>query len=252
MNGCKHGCICRGSKGGYQRRNARRRSGAGVMSEINVTPLVDVMLVLLIVFMVAAPLMTVGVPIELPKTDAKPLTSQVEPLAVSIKPDGTIYLMKTAMPLDELKAKLDRRSMAPIPRRKSGCAAIWPPPMARLPKCWAPSAVPASRRSDSRPNARCRNAGGASRTDDEGQPRSITGFACGDSHRGAGGACPIMRLQEAKPVEAIMVDITSIGDVTKKMAMAKDAEKPVDKPKVEEGRSHQEAGSQGQGRQERR
>ena len=91
------GASTGGARGGYQRRNARRRSSAGVMSEINVTPLVDVMLVLLIVFMVAAPLMTVGVPIDLPKTDAKPLNSQVEPLSVSIKPDGSIYLMEQAM-----------------------------------------------------------------------------------------------------------------------------------------------------------
>lgn len=76
------------------------------MSEINVTPLVDVMLVLLIVFMVAAPLMTVGVPIDLPKTDAKPLNSQVEPLSVSIKPDGSIYLMEQPMTIEELTTKL--------------------------------------------------------------------------------------------------------------------------------------------------
>lgn len=76
------------------------------MSEINVTPLVDVMLVLLIVFMVAAPLMTVGVPIDLPKTEAKPLNSQVEPLSVSIKPDGTIFLMEQQMSMEELSQKL--------------------------------------------------------------------------------------------------------------------------------------------------
>jgi biopolymer transport protein TolR len=100
------GASSGGGKGGYQRRNARRRSSAGVMSEINVTPLVDVMLVLLIVFMVAAPLMTVGVPIDLPKTDAKPLTSQVEPLSVSIKPDGSIFLMEEPMTMDQLNQKL--------------------------------------------------------------------------------------------------------------------------------------------------
>ena len=100
------GASAGGAKGGYQRRNARRRSGAGVMSDINVTPLVDVMLVLLIVFMVAAPLMTVGVPIDLPKTDAKPLTSQVEPLSVSIKPDGSIYLMEEPMNMEQLAEKL--------------------------------------------------------------------------------------------------------------------------------------------------
>ncbi len=100
------GASSGGAKGGYQRRNARRRSSAGVISEINVTPLVDVMLVLLIVFMVAAPLMTVGVPIDLPKTDAKPLTSQVEPLSVSIKPDGSIFLMEEPMTMDLLSQKL--------------------------------------------------------------------------------------------------------------------------------------------------
>ena len=100
------GASAGGAKGGYQRRSTRRRTTTGVMSEINVTPLVDVMLVLLIVFMVAAPLMTVGVPIQLPKTDAKPLTSQVEPLAVSIRPDGSIFLMETQLTLDDLKTKL--------------------------------------------------------------------------------------------------------------------------------------------------
>jgi biopolymer transport protein TolR len=95
-----------GAGGGYQRRSTRRRASKGVMSEINVTPLVDVMLVLLIVFMVAAPLMTVGVPIDLPKTEAKPLNSQVEPLSVSIKPDGSIFLMEQQMTLEELGPKL--------------------------------------------------------------------------------------------------------------------------------------------------
>ena len=76
------------------------------MSEINVTPLVDVMLVLLIVFMVAAPLMTVGVPIELPKTQAKQLSTSTEPLTISIKADHTIYLQDTAIKLEELTPKL--------------------------------------------------------------------------------------------------------------------------------------------------
>jgi biopolymer transport protein TolR len=100
------GASSGGASSGYQRRNARRRASKGVMSEINVTPLVDVMLVLLIVFMVAAPLMTVGVPIDLPKTEAKPLNSQVEPLSVSIKPDGAIFLMEQQMTMDELSQKL--------------------------------------------------------------------------------------------------------------------------------------------------
>ena len=95
-----------GAKGGYQRRNSRRRQSAGVMSEINVTPLVDVMLVLLIVFMVAAPLMTVGVPIELPKTEAKQMDSSVEPLTITVQADRTIFLQETQIPLEELQPKL--------------------------------------------------------------------------------------------------------------------------------------------------
>ncbi len=100
------GASAGGAKGGYQRRNARRRAGGGVISEINVTPLVDVMLVLLIVFMVAAPLMTAGVPIDLPKTAAKPLNSQVEPLTVSVTPDGGIFLIKEPMTIETLTQKL--------------------------------------------------------------------------------------------------------------------------------------------------
>jgi len=76
------------------------------MSEINVTPLVDVMLVLLIVFMVAAPLMTVGVPIQLPKTEAKPLSTSNDPLYVTVQADKTVYLQETKIALGDLAAKL--------------------------------------------------------------------------------------------------------------------------------------------------
>ncbi len=101
------GASAGSGRSGYTRRNSRRRaSSAGVMSEINVTPLVDVMLVLLIVFMVAAPLMTVGVPIELPKTEAKQLDSNTEPLYVTVQADKTIYLQETLIPLAELAPKL--------------------------------------------------------------------------------------------------------------------------------------------------
>jgi biopolymer transport protein TolR len=100
------GASAGGARGGYQRRNARRRSSAGVMSEINVTPLVDVMLVLLIVFMVAAPLMTVGVPIELPKTQAKQMNSSTEPLVITVQADRTLFLQETTIKLDELAPKL--------------------------------------------------------------------------------------------------------------------------------------------------
>ncbi|MCB1377921.1 MAG: biopolymer transporter ExbD [Alphaproteobacteria bacterium] len=100
------GAAAGGARGGYQRRNARRRSSRGVMSDINVTPLVDVMLVLLIVFMVAAPLMTVGVPIELPKTEAKQMDSSTEPITITVQLDGTVYLQETPIGLAELTPKL--------------------------------------------------------------------------------------------------------------------------------------------------
>ena len=76
------------------------------MSEINVTPLVDVMLVLLIVFMVAAPLMTVGVPIELPKTEAKQLDSSTEPITITVRADRSLFLQDSAIEADKLTAKL--------------------------------------------------------------------------------------------------------------------------------------------------
>ena len=82
------------------------RGGPGPMSEINVTPLVDVMLVLLIVFMVAAPLMTVGVPIELPKTEAKQLDSSTEPITITVKADRSLFLQDSAIEADKLTAKL--------------------------------------------------------------------------------------------------------------------------------------------------
>ena len=77
-----------------------------VMAEINVTPMVDVMLVLLIVFMVTAPLLTVGVPVDLPKTKAPALGQDREPLSVTIKRDGTIFLQKEPIPQDQLVDRL--------------------------------------------------------------------------------------------------------------------------------------------------
>jgi biopolymer transport protein TolR len=76
------------------------------MAEINVTPFVDVMLVLLIVFMITAPLLTVGVPVYLPKTKAQPLSQSEEPLVISIDAKGAIYIQDTAVPLEELVPKL--------------------------------------------------------------------------------------------------------------------------------------------------
>ncbi|NWG45853.1 MAG: biopolymer transporter ExbD [Alphaproteobacteria bacterium] len=76
-------------------RRGRGRSGYRPLSEINVTPFVDVMLVLLIVFMVAAPLLTVGVPVELPKTRSGPISGDTEPLTITMQADGTVYLQET-------------------------------------------------------------------------------------------------------------------------------------------------------------
>ncbi len=85
----------------------RRRTAMRPMSEINVTPFVDVMLVLLIIFMVAAPLLTVGVPLELPKSEAKALpTEKEEPLTINLDAGRKIYIQKTEVPQEDLVAKL--------------------------------------------------------------------------------------------------------------------------------------------------
>jgi len=93
-------------KGAWQSRRSRLRR-AHVMSEINVTPMVDVMLVLLIIFMVAAPLLTAGVPLDLPKTEAKALDVDKEPLQVSVNEKGEVYLMNSEIKMDELLPKLE-------------------------------------------------------------------------------------------------------------------------------------------------
>lgn len=86
-------------------RNARRRTRP--MSEINVTPMVDVMLVLLVIFMVTAPLLTVGVEVDLPKADGPAIKGQDEPLAVTIDRDGRIYVQDTGIELETLAARLE-------------------------------------------------------------------------------------------------------------------------------------------------
>lgn len=92
---------------GARRRGRGRRTG-GTMSEINVTPFVDVMLCLLIIFMVSAPLMTVGVPIDLPDTSAEALPSEdEEPLTVTMAPDGAVMIQTTPVPLEELITRLE-------------------------------------------------------------------------------------------------------------------------------------------------
>jgi biopolymer transport protein TolR len=84
----------------------RRRRRRAVMSEINVTPMVDVMLVLLIIFMVSAPLLTVGVPIDLPQTRAKSLDQDREPLTLSVNLQGQVFLQNSEIPIDDLVSKL--------------------------------------------------------------------------------------------------------------------------------------------------
>src|ERR1700745_4214477 len=95
-----------GMSGASATAGRRRHPRHAVMSEINVTPMVDVMLVLLIIFMVSAPLLTVGVPLDLPQTQAKSLDQDREPLTVSIKLDGKIFLQNTEISVDDLVAKL--------------------------------------------------------------------------------------------------------------------------------------------------
>jgi biopolymer transport protein TolR len=89
----------------YGSGRGRRRSYRPV-SDINVTPFVDVMLVLLVVFMVTAPLLTVAVPVDLPKTQARTVSADKEPLVVSIDSTGKVYLQEKGMPLEDLVPKL--------------------------------------------------------------------------------------------------------------------------------------------------
>jgi biopolymer transport protein TolR len=84
----------------------RRHTRKPVMADINVTPMVDVMLVLLIIFMVSAPLLTVGVPIDLPQTKAKSLDQDKEPLTISVKNSGEVFLQNSEIKIDELVPKL--------------------------------------------------------------------------------------------------------------------------------------------------
>ena len=97
------GMATGGSGGSRRRRRARPRA----MSEINVTPFVDVMLVLLIIFMVAAPMLVVGVPIDLPETSAAALESEEEPITVSVTSDGRVFLQETEVGLDQLLSTLE-------------------------------------------------------------------------------------------------------------------------------------------------
>jgi biopolymer transport protein TolR len=92
---------------GSGRRGGRAAGGRyRPMSEINVTPLVDVMLVLLVVFMVTAPLLTVGVPVELPQTQAPPINEPKEPLVITVNREGTVFVSETTVPIESLAARL--------------------------------------------------------------------------------------------------------------------------------------------------
>ena len=92
--------------GGYQRRGGRGRRRNSLISDINVTPFVDVMLVLLIIFMVAAPLMTVGVPVDLPETQASEMNAQTEPITVSINNEGKVFIQETEVAMDDIVPRL--------------------------------------------------------------------------------------------------------------------------------------------------
>jgi biopolymer transport protein TolR len=94
--------VANSSAGGSRR--GRRK--ASVMAEINVTPMVDVMLVLLIIFMVSAPLLTVGVPLDLPQTQAKSLDNDQKPLQLSVDMNGKVFINDTEIPIGDLIAKL--------------------------------------------------------------------------------------------------------------------------------------------------
>jgi len=99
-----------GGAGGGRSRRRGRGGGRGALAEINVTPLVDVMLVLLIIFMVSAPLLTVGVPVDLPKTDAAAMNEQNQPLTVTIRRDGSIFVQDSPAALDEVAPRLSAMS----------------------------------------------------------------------------------------------------------------------------------------------
>ncbi len=90
----------------------RKHHRRGVMSEINVTPMVDVMLVLLIIFMVSAPLLTVGVPIDLPQSQAKSIEQDKEPLTISVNDKGQIFLQNSEITVEDLVPKMQAVAQA--------------------------------------------------------------------------------------------------------------------------------------------
>jgi biopolymer transport protein TolR len=115
-----------GSGGGGRRRRGRGRARRQALSEINVTPLVDVMLVLLIIFMISAPLLTVGVQVELPKTEATAVKDNQKPVSVTVKRDGSVFVQDTpteyAAMIDTLKQAAGEGYDQPIYVRADGGA----------------------------------------------------------------------------------------------------------------------------------
>jgi len=100
------------SMGAKGKGRGRGRGRGGPISEINITPMVDVMLVLLIVFMVAAPLMTMGVPIDLPETRAQAMPLQSKPITVTVEPDGALSIEGKPVTLDKLAAEVAALAVA--------------------------------------------------------------------------------------------------------------------------------------------
>ena len=98
------GASLKAAGGAGSRRRRGRRSAP--MSEINVTPMVDVMLVLLIIFMVTAPMLTAGIPVDLPQAKGEQLQASKDPLTVSVDAKGDVYIAEAQVPLDDLAAKL--------------------------------------------------------------------------------------------------------------------------------------------------
>ncbi len=95
-----------GAGGSGGRRGRRARARRGPIADMNMTPFIDVMLVLLIIFMVAAPMMTVGVPVDLPESRAKAMEGQTQPVTVSVDAQGRVFVQDAELKLDELVPKL--------------------------------------------------------------------------------------------------------------------------------------------------
>ena len=104
------------SGGGRRSRRRYGRGRRGTLSEINVTPLVDVMLVLLIIFMISAPLLTAGVPLELPKTEAGAMQNESKPVSISIRADGTIFVQNDQVAFGQLSPRL-KETVGDNPKR---------------------------------------------------------------------------------------------------------------------------------------